>query len=113
MKQFIIGALTGVIAAVINVAFLFMAPGLKISVFIATAITWIVTGIMISLCSLKINAILKGMLIAILISASSLVYVVTSSPSGAVWNILSTLVWGAIMGVVIDKLGKYGSAKVR
>lgn len=104
MKKILIGFCGGVIGAIINVVFLLFAPDLKFEIYLSTAITWIVIGILISACDFKINGILKGIVVAILVSASSLVYTVTSSLSGAVWTVSNILIVGAVIGYGIDKL---------
>ena len=74
MKRIVIGLIGGIIGAVINIFFLLFAPNLEIEVYVATGITWIAIGILISLCNFKMNSILKGIIVSFLVSASSLVY---------------------------------------
>lgn len=104
MKKIIIGICGGIIGAVINILFLLFAPDLEIEVYLSTGITWLVIGVLISSCSFKLNGILKGIIIAILVSSSSLVYTITSSISGAVWTMINTIIVGAIIGYAIEKV---------
>lgn len=103
MKKFMVGICGGIIGAFINVSFLFFAPDLEIEVYISTSITWIVIGILIASSSFKLNGIAKGIIISTLVSASSMVYTITSSPSGAIWTLINTILFGAIIGYGIEK----------
>ena len=104
MKRIVIGLIGGIIGAVINIFFLLFAPNLEIEVYVATGITWIAIGILISLCNFKMNSILKGIIVSFLVSASSLVYTLTSSISGAIWTMINALVVGSIIGYVFEKI---------
>lgn len=106
MKRILIGLIGGILGAIVNVAFLFFAPDLKFEVYLSTAITWIVIGILISVCDFKINGSLKGIVVSLLVSASSLVYTMASSLSGAIWTVVNILLVGAVMGYGIDQLAK-------
>lgn len=106
MKKILIGLAGGVVGAIINVAFLLFAPNLEMEVYLSTAITWLTTGILISMCDLKMNGIVKGISVAILVFASSLVYTMSSSFSGAMWTIVNTVMVGAFIGYSIEKLLK-------
>lgn len=106
MKRILIGLIGGILGAIVNVAFLFFAPDLKFEVYLSTAITWIVIGILISVCDFKINGPLKGIVVSLLVSASSLVYTMASSLSGAIWTVVNILLVGAVMGYGIDQLAK-------
>lgn len=104
MQRILIGLCAGIVGALINIVFLLFAPDLKIEVFLSTGVTWISIGILISVSNVKLNSILKGLLVSTLVSASSLIYTITSSLSGAIWTMVNTLVTGAIIGYVIDKV---------
>lgn len=104
MKRIVVGLIGGAIGSIINILFLLLAPDLEIEVYIATGITWIAIGILISLCNFKINGILKGIMVSFLVSASSLVYTFTSSASGSIWTLINTLVVGAVIGYAIEKV---------
>lgn len=104
MKKILIGLAGGVAGAIINVAFLLFAPNLEMEVYLSTAITWLAIGILISMCDLKMNGIVKGIAVAILVSSSSLVYTMSSSFSSAMWTIVNTVMVGAFIGYSIEKL---------
>lgn len=104
MKKIGIGLLAGVIGTIINIVFLLFTPNLKIEIYLSTALTWIAIGILISISDLKQSHAIKGVLIALLVSAPSFVYTVASSLSGAMWTIINTVVVGAILGNMIGKV---------
>ncbi|MEH6944863.1 hypothetical protein [Bacillus sp. JJ722] len=103
MKKYLIGIITGLAGAVINIVFLLFTPKLDTTIYISTGITWLVIGLLISACDFKINGIVKGIIVALLVSASSLVYTISSTLSGALWTIVNTVIVGAIIGFVIEK----------
>lgn len=104
MKKIVIGFCSGIIGAIINIIFLLFVPDLEIEIYLSTGVTWIVIGILISSCSFKLNGILKGIIVSFLVSASSLIYTITSSISGAMWTLINTLIVGAIIGYAIEKV---------
>lgn len=104
MKKYFIGLAGGVIGALINMVFLSFATNIEIAVYFSTAITWVAIGILISACDFKVNGILKGIIVSILVSASSLVYTVSTSFSGAIWTLVNTILVGALIGFGIEKI---------
>lgn len=105
MKKYVVGLFCGVAGAAVNMVFLLSAPGLGPEVFVSTGITWIVTGILISACDFKLKGFFRGMLVAVLVSASSLVYTFIASVSGGIWTLVSTIMVGAVMGYAVDRTG--------
>lgn len=104
MKKVMIGLGGGVIGAAVNVLFLLSAPNLETEVYLSTVITWLVIGVLISSCNFQVSGVLKGVIVSLLVSASSLIYTATSSVGGAIWTLISTLVCGAVIGYVIGKV---------
>lgn len=105
MKKYISGIISGITAGAINCLFLLFASDLEITVFISTFITWIVTGFLISSVDFKLNSILKGIIVSLLISLSSLIFTYSSSILGGIWTTITTIIVGAFMGYIIDKIG--------
>ncbi len=103
MKKYVSGIISGLIAGVINCLFLLFASDLEFTVFISTFINWVVIGLLISSVNFKLNSILKGIMVALLLSASSLVYTFFSNIFGGMWTIITTIMIGAFMGYIIDK----------
>ena len=106
MRKTLVGLLCGVIGVIINIGMLLFAPKLEMEVYLSTTITWLVIGILISICSLKLNAILKGIVISLLVSAPSLVYSISDSLSGAILTISNTIIIGGIIGYCIEYIYK-------
>mgnify|MGYP001609179254 CR=1 FL=1 len=100
-----LGIILGVIVGVINVLPMILQ---KISwdANIATFLTWVIVGFFISTTNLKIQRILKGMIISILIFIPSTIFVIESNLTGAIWIIVMTLIFGGLLGYLIDRLGE-------
>lgn len=106
MKKYFIGLIGGLIGAIINVIFLFFASDIEMEVYLSTIVTWLVAGLLISACDFKLNGIVKGIIVSILVSARSLIYTITSTFSGAIWTLANTIIVGAIIGYGIEKISK-------
>lgn len=106
MKKYKNGILVGSVIGIINCIFLVFAQDLGIDVYIGTFLTWLVTGTLVSAVDYEVSLIIKGMIVAILIYLPNIAYVVSSSVFGAIWNAVTTLVFGAILGLIIDKMNK-------
>lgn len=104
MRKIFVGVCGGIVGALINILFLLFAPDLEIKVYLSTGFTWVAIGILISSCNFKVNRFLKGIVVAVLVSGSSLVYTISSSVSGGVWTLINTIIVGAIIGYSIDKI---------
>lgn len=104
MRKYISGAISGIIAGVINCAFLLFAKDLETTVYISTFITWIVTGMLISSVDYKANGVIKGIAVSLLVSLPSLVYTFASTIFGGIWTSLTTVLVGAFIGYIIDRI---------
>lgn len=104
MKKYISGILSGIIAGLINCLFLFFASDLEVTIFISTFINWVVIGLLISSVNFKIDGILKGIVVALLLSLSSLIYTFSSNIFGGIWTIITTIMVGAFMGYIIERV---------
>ena len=108
MKKFnkiYLGVILGVIVGVLNVLPMILQ---KISwdANISTFITWIIVGFLISTTNLKIRGIFKGIIISILIFIPSTIFVIESNLTGAIWIIIMTLIYGSLLGYLVDRLGE-------
>lgn len=92
----------GVIVGVINVLPMILQ---KISwdADISTFLTWIIVAFFISVTNFKFQGILKGIIVSLLIFIPSTVFVIESNLIGAIWVIAMTLIWGSLLGYLIDK----------
>lgn len=100
-----LGIILGVIVGVINVLPMILQ---KISwdANISTFLTWVIVGFLISTTNLKLQGILKGIIISILIFIPSTIFVIESNLTGAIWIIVMTLIFGSLLGYLIDRLGE-------
>ncbi len=103
MKKYTKGALIGIIVGIFNCLSLIFVKDIEITVYISTFITWIVIGIFTNIVKIDLNSIIKGIIVALLVSLPSLVYTVASSIFGAIWTLATTLISGAILGYFIEK----------
>lgn len=103
MKKIIGGLIIGAVLGVINVAPLLFQE-LEISVVLSNYIIWLVAGFVLSIAELKMKHVMQGVLIALIVSASSLVYIAASGAAALVWTLLWTVLSGGLMGVSYEKL---------
>lgn len=103
MKKCINGIIVGIVAGIINCLFLLFASDIEITVYISTIITWAITGLIISSTNFKLKGILKGIIISVLISLPSFVFTISSTLFGTIWTLGETILFGAIIGYVIEK----------
>lgn len=101
MNKYFKGIIIGLVAGIVNCVFLLFAKDIEITVYISTFITWTVIGLLISSVDFKINSILKGTIVSLLVSLPSLVYTLSSTIIGAIWTFLTTLFIGAFLGYII------------
>lgn len=101
MNKYFKGIIIGLVAGIVNFTFLLFAKDIEITVYISTFITWTVIGLLISSVDFKINSILKGIMVSLLVSLPSLVYTLSSTVIGAIWTFLTTLFIGAFLGYII------------
>ena len=91
MKKYISGIISGIIAGLINCLFLLFASDLVI-------------GFLISSVNFKVDGILKGIIVSLLLSLSSLIYTFSSNIFGGIWTIITTIMVGAFMGYIIERV---------
>ena len=106
MKKYISGIISGILAGVINCLFLLFSQDLEITVFISTFVIWVVTGILISSVDFNVNGILKGIIVSVLVSMSSLIYTFSSTIIGGIWTLITTIMVGAFMGYIVQKVNE-------
>jgi hypothetical protein len=104
MRKYILGLCAGAAGAVVNDLFLLMAPDISPNIYLSTAATWLVIGLLVSACDFPVHSILKGIFVALLVALPSLIYTVSSSASGAAWTLANTVIWGAVLGFAVDKM---------
>ena len=100
-----LGIILGAIVGVVNVLPMILQK-VAWDANMSTFLTWVIVGFFISTTKLKFQGILKGIIISILIFIPSTIFVIESNLTGAIWIIVMTLIFGSLLGYLIDKLGE-------
>ncbi|MBU3093302.1 hypothetical protein K2F40_04040 [Clostridium sp. CM028] len=100
-----LGIILGTIVGIINVLPMILQK-VAWDANISTFLTWVIVGFFISTTKLKFHGIIKGIIISILIFIPSTIFVIESNLTGAIWTIVMTLIFGGLLGYLIDKLEK-------
>lgn len=105
MKKSLIGIGLGTIAGIIDVIpmiFMNLTWDANISAFLM----WVVVGFFISISSLKINGVLKGLIIAFLVLLPSAILIGWNNPYNLIPIFIMTSLLGSILGFSLDKIYK-------
>ncbi|MBN2440830.1 MAG: hypothetical protein JXJ04_05775 [Spirochaetales bacterium] len=103
MKKQLKGILLGAIAGIIDVIpmiFMKLTWDANISAFSM----WVVIGFLLSSIELKINGILKGILISFLVLLPSAIIIGWSDPMSLLPIVIMTAILGALLGFAVTKL---------
>lgn len=103
MKKIKIGILFGVIAGIIDVIPMIMQK-LTWDANISAFTMWIVVGFLISTIDLKINPIIKGILLAFLVLLPSAILIGWSEPLTLIPIAIMTTILGGLLGFSIQKI---------
>ena len=102
MKKIKIGLLFGIIAGVIDVIPMII-QNLTWDANISAFTMWIVVGFLIATIDLKINSVIKGILIAFLVLLPSAVLIGWKEPVSLVPIAIMTTILGGLLGFSINK----------
>lgn len=105
MNKTVLGIVTGIIAGVIDVVpmiFMHLTWDANISAFTL----WVVVGFLISRTDLKMNGILKGIIIAYLVLLPAAILIGWKEPLSLIPILISALILGGASGYVISRFGK-------
>lgn len=105
MKKIKIGILFGIIAGIIDVIPMIMQK-LTWDANISAFTMWIVVGFLISTIGLKINSIIKGILLAFLTLLPSAILIGWSEPFTLIPIAIMTAILGGLLGFSINKFSK-------
>jgi hypothetical protein len=105
MKKIIAGLVLGLAAGIIDVIPMILQK-LTWDANLSALAMWIIAGFLISTSELKLNSILKGMLISFLILTPSAILIGWQEPMSLIPISIMTLVLGAFLGFTINKIGK-------
>ena len=99
------GIIFGIIAGIIDVIPMIFQE-LTWDANIAAFSLWVIAGFMISTSNLKINGVLKGILISFLLLIPSAVIIGWHQPTSLIPIFIMTLILGSLLGYFIDRFGE-------
>jgi hypothetical protein len=105
MKKAIIGIVFGVFAGIIDIIPMILQK-LSWDANISAFSMWVISGFFISTTELKINSIVKGVLVSFLLLTPSAILIVWKEPKSLIPISIMTLLLGGLLGLVINKFGK-------
>ncbi len=103
MKRMKIGLLLGIVAGIIDVIPMIL-QNLTWDANISAFTMWIVVGFLISTTDLKINPIIKGVLIALLVLLPTAILIGWKEPLSLIPIIIMTTILGGLLGLSIQKI---------
>ena len=104
MKKAQAGILFGAVAGVIDVIPMVLQK-LSWDANLSAFTMWVVVGFLVSVVDVKINAVLKGLLVAVLVVAPILIIVGAQDPASLVPIGIMTLILGSGVGFAVGKFG--------
>ncbi len=102
MNKFLFGIIIGIFAGIIDVIPMIMQK-LSLEADLSAFSMWVVIGFFIAASSLKINGIIKGILISFLVLMPAAVIIGWKEPQNLVPIGIMTLILGSLSGFVITK----------
>lgn len=112
LKKVLIGALLGLGAGVIDLIPMLINHLNQVAILSALAM-WVVIGIFISTIELKMNAILKGILVAFLTLTPSAILIYNHSSAHILPILVMTLILGSLLGYVIGRFNNKQNQAIR
>ncbi len=99
------GIIFGVIAGIIDVVPMIL-QGLTWDANLGAFSLWVIVGFMISTSNLKINAVLKGILISFLLLIPSAILIGWHQPASLIPISIMTLILGSLLGYFINRFAE-------
>ena len=103
MKKILLGLLFGAIAGVIDVAPMVIQK-LSFTANLSAFSLWLVVGFLLSVTGLKINSILKGILLAFLVLLPCAIIIGAQEPASLMPISVMALILGGGLGYAVGKL---------
>jgi hypothetical protein len=103
MKKLMIGIVLGIVAGTIDVIPMIM-QNLTWDANISAFSMWIIVGFLISMIDLKINSIIKGILIAFLVLLPSAILIGWKEPLSLIPISIMTIILGGLIGFSFNKI---------
>jgi len=104
MRKIALGLTLGLLAGIIDLVPMLIQK-LTWDANLSALSLWIISGFLISTTNLKINNILKGIIISFLVLIPSAFIIGSKEPVSLLPIALMTLILGGLLGYSIDKLG--------
>ncbi len=104
MNKIKIGLIFGLVAGILDVTPMII-QGLSWDANISAFTFWIIAGFMIATSNLKINNILKGILISFLLLIPVAVLIAWQEPISLIPMSIMTLILGSLLGYLIGRFG--------
>jgi hypothetical protein len=105
MRKIILGVILGILAGVIDIIPMIIQKLTPDALFSAFSL-WVIVGFLIPVTNIKINNILKGILISFLVLIPSLFIIGWKDPFSLLPIAIMSLILGGILGFLIEKFGK-------
>jgi hypothetical protein len=105
MKKIVVGVCLGAAAGIFDVIPMVLQK-LTWDANISAFTLWVVSGFLIAIVDLKINPVLKGILIPFLVLAPCAVLIGWKEPLSLIPITIMTLILGAAIGILINKFSK-------
>jgi hypothetical protein len=103
MKRIWIGIFVGIIAGILDLIPMII-QGLTWDANISAFSMWVIIGFITAKIDLKLNPIIKGILIAFLVLFPSAILIGSQEPISLIPISIMTLILGGLQGFIIDKL---------
>ena len=102
MNQILFGVLVGTAAGIIDVIPMFLQK-LPWQADLSAFLMWGAVGFLVSTSNLKINGVLKGLLIAFIVLAPAAVLIGGDSPASLIPVTIMTAILGSLVGYITEK----------
>jgi hypothetical protein len=105
MNKIVAGLALGLVAGIIDVIPMILQK-LTWDANLSALAMWIVAGFLISTNELKLNGILKGILISFLLLTPVAILIAWQEPKSLIPISIMTLILGSLLGFIINKIAK-------
>jgi hypothetical protein len=103
-KKILLGIIFGIMAGIIDLIPMFLQK-LTFDANLSAFSMWVISGFFISTIELKINSVLKGILVSFLILVPCAFLIGWEQPIALVPISIMTLILGSLLGFIIEKFG--------
>ena len=104
-RKILLGTVSGVIAGIIDVIPMIIQK-LPVHSLLSAFAMWVVLGLIINTSTLKMNGILKGILLSFLVILPTAILIAQAEPVSLIPIGIMTIILGILLGFVSDKIVK-------